>query len=122
MPVGGGAQIVESFYSFSIVSRYKVKVFTSKSISVKFGQPLKWYISIAPVINQLEIDQWGLKQRHVICNLQFNVPQLMISIEEGGEEAMKCPKCGSEDVKVFTISNTLYCKCGKCGYAWKTDL
>ena len=40
--------------------------------------------------------------------------------EEGG--AMKCPKCGSEDVEVFTISNTLYCKCGKCGHTWKTDL
>ena len=43
-----------------------------------------------------------------------------MSIEEG--EAMKCPKCGSEDVKVFTISNTLYCECGKCGHVWKTDL
>jgi DNA-directed RNA polymerase subunit M/transcription elongation factor TFIIS len=76
---------------------------------------------LAPVINQWEVNEWGLKRWHVICNLRFNVPQLIISIEEGAE-AMKCPKCGSEDVEVFTISNTLYCKCGKCGYAWKTDL
>jgi len=38
---------------------------------------------LAPVINQLEMNEWGLRQWHVICNLQFNVPQLMISIEEG---------------------------------------
>ncbi len=100
-----------------------MKVFTSKSVSAEFGPTsLSGMLALlTPFINQLEIDQWGLKQWHVICNLQFNVPQLMISIEEGGE-AMKCPKCGSEDVKTFTISNTLYCKCGKCGYAWKTDL
>lgn len=97
-----------------------MKVFAIKLASAEFGQPLKRYISIAPIINQLEINELGLKQWHVICNLQFNVPQLMASIEGG--EAMKCSKCGSEDVKVFTISNTLYCKCGKCGYAWKTDL
>jgi DNA-directed RNA polymerase subunit M/transcription elongation factor TFIIS len=45
----------------------------------------------------------------------------MIIIKEGGK-AMKCPKCGSEDVKTFTISNTLYCKCEKCGNAWKINL
>ena len=38
------------------------------------------------------------------------------------EKNVKCPKCGSEDVEVFTISHTLYCKCGKCGHTWKTDL
>jgi uncharacterized Zn finger protein len=35
---------------------------------------------------------------------------------------MKCPKCGSEDIKVFTISNTVYYSCNKCGHSWKTDL
>jgi DNA-directed RNA polymerase subunit M/transcription elongation factor TFIIS len=42
--------------------------------------------------------------------------------EEEAVKATKCPKCGSEDVKVFTISNTIYYECGKCGYAWKIDL
>jgi len=35
---------------------------------------------------------------------------------------MKCPKCGSEDLKIFTISNTVYYRCKKCGHAWKIDL
>jgi hypothetical protein len=35
---------------------------------------------------------------------------------------MKCPKCVSTDIKTFTISNTMYCRCSKCGYAWKIDL
>ncbi len=42
--------------------------------------------------------------------------------EEQKEPGMKCPSCGTEDVKVFTISNTVYCRCNKCGYAWKIDM
>ncbi|ADJ25644.1 conserved hypothetical protein [Dehalogenimonas lykanthroporepellens BL-DC-9] len=35
---------------------------------------------------------------------------------------MKCPKCGSPEVEILTISNTLYCECKKCGSKWKKDL
>jgi len=35
---------------------------------------------------------------------------------------MKCPKCGSEDIKVFSIGNTLHCRCNKCNHAWKQDM
>ncbi len=35
---------------------------------------------------------------------------------------VKCPKCADQDVEVFTISNTVYCKCRKCGHGWKIEL
>ncbi len=35
---------------------------------------------------------------------------------------MKCPKCGSADIEIFTVSNTLFCTCRKCGHKWKKDL
>ena len=57
-----------------------------------------------------------------ICDLSFAIQCTSIDAKHKGGQAMKCPKCGSEDVKVFTISNTQYYRCNKCDYAWKTDL
>jgi len=46
----------------------------------------------------------------------------MENAAEESSQTMKCPKCAGADVEVFTISNTVYCKCRNCGHGWKIEL